>query len=113
MQIDGNNIHIQALQAFVIGDEVFSHCIHFYPPKIINVCYQKVFNLLLSQITIYGVACSICFANLNIHEQEEKPKNNGMKIIDSQGVIIQLDEMQPVLKWLRHGTSVEKVLLKK
>jgi len=23
-----------------------------------------------------------------MHEQKEKPKNNGMKIIDSQGVII-------------------------
>jgi hypothetical protein len=45
----------------------------------------------LTQITIYGAACSICFANLSIHEQKEKPKNNGMKIIDNQGVIIYLD----------------------
>ena len=41
-----------------------------------------------TQITIYGVACSICFANLNIHVQEAKSKNNGIKIIDNQGVII-------------------------
>jgi hypothetical protein len=41
----------------------------------------------LTQNTIYGVGCSICFANLNIHEQEEKPKNNGLKMIDSQGAI--------------------------
>jgi hypothetical protein len=45
-------------------------------------------NTALTQISIYGAACSICFANLNIHEQEAKPKNNGMKIIDNHGVII-------------------------
>jgi hypothetical protein len=37
---------------------------------------------------MYGVVGSICFATLNIHEQKEKPKNNGLKILDSQGVII-------------------------
>jgi len=42
----------------------------------------------LAQISIYGVVCSICFANLSIHVQKEKPKNNGMKIIDKQGVMI-------------------------
>jgi hypothetical protein len=42
----------------------------------------------LTQNTIYGVVCSICFANLNIQVQIEKPKNNGMKIIDNQCVII-------------------------
>jgi hypothetical protein len=42
----------------------------------------------LPQISIYGVACSICFANLSIQEQKEKPKINGLKIIDSQGIII-------------------------
>jgi hypothetical protein len=42
----------------------------------------------LTQNTIYGVVCSICFANFSIQEQKEKPKNNGMKIIDYQGVII-------------------------
>ena len=67
----------------------------------------------LDGITIYGVACSICFANLNIHEQKEKPKNNGLKIIDNQGVIIQLDGMQPVLECRRHDTSVENLLLNK
>jgi hypothetical protein len=40
------------------------------------------------QISIYGVVCSICFANLSIQEQKAKPKNNGMRIIDNQGVII-------------------------
>jgi hypothetical protein len=35
---------------------------------------------------------------LNIHEQKAKPKINGLKIIDSQGIIIKLDGMQPVLK---------------
>jgi hypothetical protein len=37
---------------------------------------KKIQHLLivLSQISIYGAVCSICFANLNIHEQEEKPK---------------------------------------
>jgi len=42
----------------------------------------------LTQISIYGVVCSICFANLRIHEQKAKPKKNGLKIIDDQGVII-------------------------
>jgi hypothetical protein len=42
---------------------------------------------ILSQISIYGFVCSICFANLSIHKQEAKPKNNGLKIIDSRGVI--------------------------
>jgi hypothetical protein len=28
---------------------------------------------------------------LSIQEEKEKPKNNGMKIIDNQGVIIYLD----------------------
>jgi hypothetical protein len=37
---------------------------------------------------MFGVVCSICFANLNIQEQNTKPKNNGMKINDNQGVII-------------------------
>jgi hypothetical protein len=40
---------------------------------------------------MYGVVCSICFANLNIHEQKEKLKINGLKIIDNQGVMIYLD----------------------
>jgi hypothetical protein len=40
-------------------------------------------NLLLSQFSIYGVVCSICFAKLSIHEQKATPKNNGMKIIDN------------------------------
>jgi hypothetical protein len=44
--------------------------------------------VVLTQISIYGVVSSICFANLNVHEQKEKPKNNGWKIIDSQGVMI-------------------------
>jgi len=47
-----------------------------------------LFFFLLNQISIYGVVCRICFANLSIHEQKEKPKNNGLKIIDNQGVII-------------------------
>jgi hypothetical protein len=42
----------------------------------------------LSQISIYGDVCSICFANLSIHEQKEKPNINGLKIIDSQSGII-------------------------
>jgi hypothetical protein len=44
--------------------------------------------MVLSQISIYGVICSICFANLNTHLQEAKPKINGFKINDNQGVII-------------------------
>jgi hypothetical protein len=44
--------------------------------------------MVLTQISIYGVFCTICFTNLSIQEQKEKPKNNGMKIIDRQGVII-------------------------
>ena len=42
----------------------------------------------LTQISIYGAVCSICFANLSIHEQKAKPKNNGLKIINSQVIII-------------------------
>jgi hypothetical protein len=37
---------------------------------------------------MYGVVCSICFANLNIYEQKEDLKINGFKIIDSQGFMI-------------------------
>ena len=50
--------------------------------------WNNQLHMVLSQISIYGVACSICFANLNIHVQEAKSKNNGIKIIDKQGVII-------------------------
>jgi hypothetical protein len=42
----------------------------------------------LSQISIYGFVCSICFANLSIYEQKAKSKINGFKIIDNQGIII-------------------------
>jgi hypothetical protein len=44
--------------------------------------------MVLTQISIYGVFFTICFNHLSIQEQKEKPKNNGMKIIDRQGVII-------------------------
>jgi hypothetical protein len=44
--------------------------------------------MVLSQISIYGVVCSICFDHLSIHEQKATPKNDGMKIIDNHGVII-------------------------
>jgi hypothetical protein len=44
-------------------------------------------NFYLSQISIYSVVCSISFANWSIHEQNTMPKNNGLKIIDSQGVM--------------------------
>ena len=37
------------------------------------------------------LSAAFVFANLNIHEQKAKPKKNGMKILDSQGVITQLD----------------------
>jgi len=60
----------------------------FCNPKIRWLITRFKVNQRLTQITIYGAACSICFANLSIYEQEEKPKKNGMKILDSQGVII-------------------------
>jgi hypothetical protein len=44
--------------------------------------------MVLTQISIYGVVKRICFANLIIHEQKATPKNNGLEIIDIQGVII-------------------------
>jgi hypothetical protein len=35
---------------------------------------SQVVIIKLDGISIYGVVCSICFANLNIHDQKEKPK---------------------------------------
>jgi hypothetical protein len=68
------------------------YVINFYRESILQqVSWKKKiqhFLMVLTQISIYGVVCSICFANLIIHQQKAKPKNNGMKILDNQGVII-------------------------
>ena len=52
-----------------------------------SYCILYSTNSWVSHITIYSVGCSIYITNLNIHEQEEKPKNNGMKLLDNQGEI--------------------------
>jgi len=44
--------------------------------------------MVLSQNSIYRAACSICFDHLSNHEQKATPKNDGMKIVDNQGIII-------------------------
>ena len=47
-------------------------------------------NFKLTQISTYGVVCSICFANLRFDAQEAKTKNNGIKIIDNHFFVIDL-----------------------